>query len=213
MTQATDTTQVSSPPRAVPPAGSQANASGVAPGPGVSVSVPGFNPNAPPAGEVEAAYFHSAEDARAAADAVRASGIPTDSVFLLLDAAERRTFLKPYIRRDSDRHSHSGTAPVYAGLIGALACGLIGVATAGQFAAGQWGPVAGGLIGGLIGAILGGVTGGFALRQADDRSMEIVDNLSASGPMVVVRCPDTSPTPCLEDVGKIPHVTTGRRCG
>ena len=204
MTQSTDLTHVSPPSRPAgpnPPAGTQANPSGL--DPGVNVSVAGFNPNAPPAEEIEAGHFRTIEDANAAVAALAAAGIPSENVTLFNDPVQARSFLKRYIRRDGDRHSHSGTAPAYAGLIGALACGLLGIATAGQFATGDWGPILGGLVGGVIGAILGGITGGLAFRQADDRSMEIIDNLSSSGPVVAVRCPDGNREPCLEEVGRI----------
>jgi hypothetical protein len=179
-----------------PPAGAQANPSGV----GRLKTAP---LGAPSVEEAEVAVFRTIDEAQTAVEAIVAAGVGRECVALLTDRDAKRNFMKTYVHRDNDRASHSGAGMVFFGAGGAGCLGLVFVLAAYQFSQASMVPTIAGLLGGVIGAIIGGVFGGIALRSADDRSMEMVDHMAESGPVVAV-----VPAACgiglsLTEVGKI----------
>ncbi len=174
----------------------------------VRVSIESQNPNvSPPADAVAACFPDAAEADRVAAD-LEAAGIARESILVFHERPEKREFLKRYVHRDSDQHTHSNVASVFFALGGAVAVGLIGVVMAAQFTTGAVWPIVAALGGGIVGAVLGSLLGGFALRPADDRSMAIVEDLCGGGTLVAVR-PSGSTLP-LDEAGRILSRHNGR---
>jgi hypothetical protein len=202
MSHATELLQTSNAPLPVgadPPAGTQANPSGVY---AKMVAAPLGGPSIE---EAEAAVFRSREDANRAVEAVVAAGLSPECVAVLADPAATRNFMKQYVHRDNDRATHAAAGMVFFGAAGAAVMGLLFVIATNWLWAGHgaMAPIIAALLGGVVGAVLGGIFGGLALRTADDRSMEMVDNLAQSGPVVAVvpgPCGSTMP---LAEIGRI----------
>ena len=188
-----------------PPAGTQANPSGLARDPvtGVTPKITAAPLGAPAAEEAEAALFRTVDEAQRAAEAVVAAGIGRECVAVLTDRDAIRNFMKNYVHRDSDRASHGGAGMVFFGAGGAAVMGLVFVLSAYQFSQSSMVPFIAGILGGLIGAVIGGVFGGLALRSADDRSMEMVDNIAQSGVLVAVVPAACGISVSLSEIGKI----------
>ncbi|MGC1273103.1 MAG: hypothetical protein WBC44_05310 [Planctomycetaceae bacterium] len=168
------------------------------------------NPNAPPAEEVVAATFPTSDASEHAISDLLAAGVQRDYVVLLTDRDEKRNFLKQYVHRDGDRHTHGGVAAVFSGLLGAIAMGMIALATISQYMPEGFGPPAAAVVGGIVGGTLGAVLGGLAFRTADDSSMEIVDTIASDGLLVAVRRPLGSSHVSLDEVGRILQRHNGR---
>ncbi len=178
----------------------------------VVVKFNGGNPNAPPAEEVVAASFESNDVAEKAIEDIVAAGVDRDAVVHLTDRTEKFDFLKRYVHRDGDRHTHSGVAAVFSGLLGALALGIIAVATLSQYIPGENSPFIAALIGGVVGGALGAILGGFAIRPADDSSVTIIENIASRGTLVAVRRPLGTETATigLDEVGRMLQRHNGR---
>lgn len=181
-----------------PSAGAQANPSGLS---GTRLKTAPLG--GPSADEAEAAVFRTVDEAQTAVEAVVAAGVGRDCVALLTDRTAIRNFLKNYVHRDNDRASHGGAGAVFFGAGGAGCLGLVFVLTAHQFSQGSGVPTLAGLLGGMIGAVIGAVFGGLALRSADDRSMEMVDHMAESGPVVAVVPAACGIPVTLTEIGKI----------
>lgn len=153
--------------------------------------------------EAEAAVFRTVEEAKVAIEAVVSAGVGRDCVALLTDRDTIRNFMKRYVHRDNDRASHGGAGMVFFGAGGAGVLGLVAVLSAHQFTQGTTLPLVAGAVGGLLGAVIGGVFGGIALRSADDKSMEMVDNMAASGPLVAVIPAACGIDVSLSEIGRI----------
>lgn len=153
---------------------------------GVDVGINSGDPNVSAAGEAVAAVFGSSDQARRVVDDLVAAGTPRGSIFVADDTTAKRNFLKRYVHRDSDEHTHSNVASVFSALGGAVVVGLIGVLMASQLTRGGIWPIVAAVVGGMIGALIGSFVGGFALRPADDRSMSIVDQFAKEGTLVAV---------------------------
>ena len=65
------------------------------------------------------------------------------------------------------------------------------------------------MAGGPIG-ITGGITGGLAFRQADDASVEIIENVAADGTLVAIHRPIGSGAVPLDEAGRILERHNGR---
>jgi hypothetical protein len=174
----------------------------------VRVSMAPPNPNLAPLAEAVAACFAGPAEADKVAVDLVAAGIARDAMFISHDRDEKRTFLKRYVHRDSDQHTHSNAASAFAALGGAFAVGLICVVMAAQFTTGAVWPIVAAIVGGVIGAGLGSLLGGFALRPADDRSMAIVEKLCDGGTLVAVRAVDK--TASLDEASRILSRHNGR---
>lgn len=153
----------------------------------VRVSMNASNPNVAPPADAVAACFSDAAEADRVTEDLAAAGIAREAILVFHDRVEKRDFLKQYVHRDSDRHTHANVASAFGALGGALAVGLICVVMAAQFTAGALWPIVAALVGGLIGAALGTLLGGFAMRPADDRSMAMVEEMCEGGTLVAVR--------------------------
>jgi hypothetical protein len=166
------------------------------------------NPNvSPPADAVAACFSEAAEADRVASD-LAAAGIAREAILVFHDRLEKRDFLKRYIHRDNDRHTHSNVASAIFASGGAVAVGLISVVMAAQYTAGSLWPIVAALVGGLVGAVMGSLLGGFAMRPADDRSMAMVEDLCGGGTLVAVR-PSGSTLP-LDEASRILSRHNGR---
>lgn len=187
-----------------------AGASRSSPGSDADLNLAAGNPNAPPAEEVVAATFPTSETSEHAISDLVSAGVLRDYVVHLTDRDEKRNFLKQYVHRDGDRHTHGGVASVFSGLLGAVAMGMIAVATISQYMPEGFGPVAAAVVGGIVGGTLGAVLGGLAFRTADDSSMEIVDTIASDGLLVAVRRPLGSSHVSLDEVGRILQRHNGR---
>jgi hypothetical protein len=168
------------------------------------------NPNAPPSEEVVAAVFPTVEAADRAAEALIASGVQRDYVVELGERLEKRDFLKRFVHRDGDRHTHGGVAAVFTGLLGAVAMSMISVATMSQYMPDGFGPPIAALAGAVLGGGLGAMLGGLAFRTADDSSFEIVESIAAEGYLVAVRRPLGSTHVSLDEVGRVLERHNGR---
>lgn len=188
-----------------PPAGTQANPSGLAHNAAgaVNARITTAPLGGPSEAEVEVAVFRTVEEAKLAVEAVVAGGVGRECVAVLTDREKIRSFMKRYIRRDNDRASHGGAGMVFFGAGGAGVMGMIAVLTAAQFSESSTVPLLAGVAGGLLGAIVGGVFGGLALRSADDKSMEMVDSLAESGPLVAIVPAACGISVPLSEIGKI----------
>jgi len=174
----------------------------------VRVSMGSVNPNIAPQADAVAACFAGTAEAERVSENLAAAGFSRDAILLFHDRDEKRDFLKRYIHRDNDQHSHAHVASAFFALGGALAVGLICVVMAAQFTAGAAWPIVAAIGGGLIGAILGSLLGGFAMRPVDDRSMSIVENLCDGGVLVVVRA--TERVSSLDEASRILSRHNGR---
>lgn len=170
----------------------------------------GGNPNAPPAEEAVAAVFATREAADRVVTALTGEGVPSDYIVELSDRNEKMSFLKRYVHRDGDRHTHGGVAAVFSGLLGALAMAMIAVATIGQYMPESYGPPLAGLIGVIVGGGLGALLGGIAFRTVDDSSIEIIETMAAQGHLVAVRRPLGSTQIPLDQAGCILERHNGR---
>ena len=158
----------------------------------VRVSMASSNPNVAPLSDAVAACYPGEAEADRVAEDLSAVGIARESVFIFHERDQKRDFLKRYIHRDSDVHTHSNAASAFFALGGALAVGLICVVMAAQFSTGAVWPITAAVVGGLVGAGLGALLGGFALRPVDDQSMKIVEGLCDGGVLVAVRATDSA---------------------
>ena len=191
--------------RPIPPAGAQANPSGV----NVRLSQP--HPDALSAGEAEASVFPSADAAEATVADLVAAGVPRESIVVLTGKDEKRRFLKRYLFRDNDRHTHAGTSAAYFALAGALVMGIFGALVASQFTAGTFWPIASTLLGAIIGAVVVGSLVAMSMRTADDSSVEFADSFANSdGTLVAVERPIGSGGVPLDEVGRILNRHNGR---
>lgn len=174
----------------------------------VRVSMAAGNPNvAPPADAVAACFPGDAEVNRVTED-LAGAGVAREAVSVFNDRLEKRNFLKRYVHRDSDVHTHANAASAFFALGGALAVGLICVVVAVQLTMGATWLIAAAILGGVVGAGLGALLGGFAMRPADDRSMGIVEDLCDDGILIAVRATDNSLP--LEEVSRILARHNGR---
>jgi hypothetical protein len=171
--------------------------------PPVRIGMSSANPNIPPAQQAVAACFPNAAEASKVSEDLVGSGVPGESVLVISEREAKRSFLKGYLHRDNDRHTHSNAAAAFSALGGAFAVGLIGVVIASQYGAGLLWPIVAALVGGVIGAGLGSLLGSFALRPADDRSIDIVEDLCKAGTLVAVRESLGGSTFSLENASQI----------
>jgi hypothetical protein len=166
------------------------------------------NPNVAPLSDAVAACFTNEAAANRVVEDLATAGIAGEAVVVFHDRAEKRNFLKRYIHRDSDVHSHADAASAFFALGGALAVGLICVVMAAQFTTGAIWPIVAAIVGGLVGAVLGALLGGFAMRPTDDRSMKIVEELCDGGVLVAIRA--TEALPPLDEASRILSRHNGR---
>lgn len=170
--------------------------------PGVGVAITdSATPNDPTTEEATVARFPSPTDAEQVVNELTAAGIARDQISILSDPAEKREFMTRYIRRDSDRHSHSSVSSAFFALGGAFTLGLLAVVVGTPF--GMMAAIIGAIVGGIVGALLGAVLGKIAMRPADDRSMEVVDALANEGTLLAIRHPSDTASSLMTTAGKI----------
>lgn len=164
---------------------------------------------APPDDEVVAATVSPPEEADRTVADLTAAGIPRENIVVLADREEKRNFMKRYVHRDGDRHTHAGVASAFFALAGACVFGLFGVLVAQRYTTDTTWLIVAILVGGLAGAALGAILGGFAMRTADDSSIEIVETVAAQGTLVSV-CSRAGDGISLEEAGRIIARHNGR---
>lgn len=170
--------------------------------PGVNVAISdSANPNLHTSEEATVARFPSPAEAEKVVNELTEAGIPRDRISILSDPAEKREFMTRYIRRDNDRHTHSGVSSAFFALGGAFTLGLLAVVVATPF--GMMATIIGAIAGGILGALLGAVFGGIAMRPADDRSMEVVETLAHDGTLLAIRHPSDTTSSLMANAGQI----------
>ena len=171
--------------------------------PGDAVPQAGVNPNSLPLDEVMAASFPTMEAAEKAVVSLADAGVSGEHVTVHAEQREKYDLLKKYLHRDSDRHRHAGVGMVFFACAGLGVAAFLTLVFVNPLQSGWIGAIAIGLIGGLVGAVIGGLLGGYALRSADDKSVELVERISRGGPLVVVRRRTDAHGIPFEEIGRV----------
>ena len=159
-------------------------------------------PDAPPTDEVVAAIFPQATGATKSIDELTASGLPRERIITIRDKPAQRRFMEQYVHQEPAVHQHTGVGAVMFGCAGAAILAFIVLVFLDRESMGNLAFWIVAIVAGSAGAAIGGFLGAYALRPADNKTAEVVEQaLNREGVLLAVSRPEGTSLP-LEDILK-----------
>lgn len=160
-------------------------------------------PDLPPTDELEVACYERSAEGEQAVESLVAAGLNRDQIIILKDRDAKTALLTKYAHVDADRHTQASAGAVAFASFVAVVLGLLSLAVANSLDLNGIAVWAAAIMGGIIGAAIGGVLGATAFRQADDKSIELIEKLCRGEVLIGVRRSMSEATISLDDISKV----------